>query len=88
MSAPFVVQPAKGVPFDKDNHPDCNFKSEDVQSAIEELCDRIDNLPLITHRRNAAGSTLMTYNLHSNSHIDSDPLIVCDKNGDVIVRRP
>jgi hypothetical protein len=36
------IQIAKTVPFDKDNDPACEFVSEDVQSVIEELCDRID----------------------------------------------
>ena len=33
---------ARQVPFDKDNDPDCGFISEDVQSAIEELCERVN----------------------------------------------
>ena len=37
----FTITPvAQSIPFDKDNAPECNFVSEDVQSVIEELCAR------------------------------------------------
>ena len=35
-----IDQVAKSTPFDKDNNPSCGFVSTDVQSAIEELCDK------------------------------------------------
>lgn len=32
---------AFGVPFDKDNEPDCEFTKENVQEVIEELCAKL-----------------------------------------------
>ena len=34
------TQVASSVPFDKDNAPECEFVSDNVQSVIEELCSR------------------------------------------------
>ena len=39
---------------------------------------------IITHQRNAAGHPLMTFDPVSGTHIEMDPLVVVDNNGNVI----
>lgn len=36
-----VKEVASSIPFDKDNDPNCEFESDNVQEVIEELCDRV-----------------------------------------------
>lgn len=40
---------------------------------------------VITNERNAAGTMLTTYDPASGMHIPSDPTIVTDSNGNVVV---
>ena len=40
---------------------------------------------IITHSLNAAGGPLMTYNAASGQHIELEPLIVVDNDGNVVV---
>lgn len=40
---------------------------------------------ILTHQCNAAGHDLMIYNPSSGAHIQMDPLVVTDNNGNVVV---
>lgn len=41
---------------------------------------------ILTHIKNAAGGTLLTYNAASGQFIEMDPLVVVDNNGNVVVQ--
>jgi len=40
---------------------------------------------IITHLYNEAGTRLQAYDKNTNMHLDSGPLVVVDRNGNVIV---
>ena len=83
MSQPYVkkTEVAGSVPFD---NSDNNFTSDDVQAAIEELANRVANPKIITHFRNASGYEIETFNRMPGTHIESAPLVVCDRHGNVV----
>lgn len=74
---------AQSTPFDNDTN---GFVSDNVQEAIEEIVTRYSPFNILTHFRNAAGTRIQTYEMRSQTHIDSAPLVVVDNNGDVVMK--
>jgi hypothetical protein len=58
--------------------------ANEVQTAIDILKMR-NPFAAVTHRCNAAGHILKTYDEGSDSHLASDPNMVIDVNGDIVL---
>jgi hypothetical protein len=58
--------------------------ADEVQTAIDILKSR-NPFSMVTHQRNSAGHILSTYDIASNSHIASAPLVVVDSHGEIVL---
>lgn len=77
-----VFVKAENIFFDNSTN---EFTSTNVQTAIEEAKNTsICLFKAVTHTRNAAGSILKTFDSYSQTHIDSEPFIVIDSNGEIV----
>lgn len=81
-----VTPVAESIPFDNSTN---GFTADNVQAAIEEAAGGGGGssiFDILTHFRNAAGTRIQTYERRSGTHIDSGPLVVVDRHGNVVAK--